>query len=272
MNFNTQSNNREPVNVNTRGIQFMNVNGFVPSTLALGFWNDMVSIKIHPALEKSQQTDSKKFNYEEVVSTALTLEKATVLLSKIQEDVLPAFFDNKDIFRGVPVGGDSLIGAGIKATEEKAIPYLAIFKSLNAETKKPESFIYYEFKTSYTVDDYDPEEGTFNVTQNIPSELKLFASTLTAAIDALTNAFAHSNRHVDKFFRDRLVAQLDEVGTKVGVTPRKNTFSGNYNRKNIFGNKPTSYNTPAKETPEEVPDVEASSEKIKNIESINQFM
>lgn len=54
MKFNNNSNNnaRDAVNVNTRGIQLSNSEGFMPSTMVFGFWNSMISIKIHPALER----------------------------------------------------------------------------------------------------------------------------------------------------------------------------------------------------------------------------
>src|SRR5690606_14946137 len=114
------------------------------------------------------------FNYEEVVSTAITLEKAAILANKIENDILPEF-GSRSIFRGVPVGGDSLIGVGVQQSEdgEQTRAYLAIFKGLDEETKKPEAAIYYEFKTGMVINDYDPETGKFTIEQNIPGELHL---------------------------------------------------------------------------------------------------
>lgn len=276
MNFNKNANNnsRDAVNVNTRGMQFMNSEGFSPSTLLFGYWNEMISLKIHPALEKSQQTESKRFNYEEVTSTAITLEKAATLLSKIESDILPVY-GSENRFRGIPVGGDSLVGVGIRQDGDNTISYLGIYKGLDENTRKPQSAIWYEFKAGYTVDDYDHETGQFNVTQNVPGELMLFTAALRSAIDGLTHAKAHSARTVDKFFRDRLVNKLDEIGAKLGVeTASKQSWGNNngYNRSNrgdIFSGGGSSQSSNSNV---DLDGGSASISKLSNIDDINQFM
>ena len=45
-----KQNNQEKTNVNTKAKQFMNKDGFCPSTLILGYWNEGISLKMHPAL------------------------------------------------------------------------------------------------------------------------------------------------------------------------------------------------------------------------------
>jgi hypothetical protein len=275
MKFNNSNNNsRDAVNVNTRGPQFMNADGFFPSTMLFGYWNEMISIKMHPALEKSQQTDSKRFNYEEVVSTAITLEKATTLADKIENDVLPAFKEGNEVFRGIPVGGDSLIGVGTKNHNDKMVSFVAIFKALDETTKKPEVAIYYEFKAGYTVDDYNPESGQFNVTQNVPGELTLFLHALRSAVNGLVNANAHATRAVDKWFRDRITNTLDEIGSKVGVEARsKGNFGGgggNYKSRDIFGGGGNS--APKNNAAADLDGGDASFSKLSNINEIDQFM
>jgi hypothetical protein len=273
MKFNSSNNNsRDAVNVNTRGMQFSNSEGFCPSTLLFGYWNELISIKIHPALEKSQQTDSKRFNYEEVVNTAITLEKASTLLKKIEEDILPHYNEGINTFKGIPVGGDSLIGVGLRSDENTKTSYLAIFKALDEETKKPEIAIYYEFKSGYVVNDYDPATGKFTVEQNIPSELMLFAAALRAAINGLTHADAHSSRAVDKWFRDRLMKEIEEIGTKLGVAPKTKgnwgNGGGNYKSKDIFAGGGNSNSSDAGD----LDGGDASIDKLSNIDDINQFM
>lgn len=267
---NSNNNSRDEVNVNTRGMQFMNSDGFYPSTMLFGFWNEMISIKIHPALDKEHQTDSRKFNYEEVVSTAITLEKAALLADKIENELLPNF-GTKSLFRGVPVGGDSLIGVGIRHEEGSPdIAYLAIFKALDEETKKPEVSIYYEFKTGMTINDYNPNTGEFTVEQNIPSELNVFLAGLRASVSALTHAEAHSSRAVDKWFRDRLMNNIQEIAQKLGVSTQ-GSWSGNKNysnkSKDIFNN-----NSSNDSIPSDLDDEESSISKLSNIDDISQFM
>lgn len=241
MNFsNTKSNQRDAVNTNTRGTQFMNREGFQPSTLLFGYWNELISLKMHPALEQSAQTDGKVFNYEVVVNTAITLEKAAVLVDRIEKDIIPAYQEGKETFRGVPVGGDSLIGVGVKKVNDDYAAYFGIFKSLDETTKKPETAIFYEFKTTYTVDNYNHETGDFSVTQGIPSELMVFLGLLKAAQVGLSNATAHATRNVDRYFRDKLTNQLEEIGGKLGIAPKQKSWGGNsYGNRNkdVFSSK-----------------------------------
>lgn len=275
MKFNNNSNNnaRDAVNVNTRGIQLSNSEGFMPSTMVFGFWNSMISIKIHPALEKSQQSDSRRFNYDEVVATTLTLEKTAILLNKIETEILPVY-GTQSVFKGVSVGGDSLAGVGLRMNADgtSSTAYFGIFKSLDENTKKPETVMYYEFKSAYTIDDYDPETGDFKMTQNVPGELLLFTSALRAAVSALTNANAHATRTVDKWFRDRLMNTMEEIGSKVGVAPKSKGNWGNngggFKSKNVFGNdgggqsQASELDNPAN----------AAVSQLSNIDDINQFM
>lgn len=268
MNFGSNNNNqRDAVNVNTRGLQMANREGFQPSTLVLGFWNDMISIKVHPALEASKQTDSKIFDYEQVFSTAITLEKAGVLIDKIENDLLPAITEKKEVFKGVSVGGDSLIGVGTKVQDDSVITYFAVFKKLDETTKQPDSSIYYEFKTTYTVDDYNPETGSFTITQGVQSEINLFLSFLKAAQIGLSNTVAHSVRHVDKFFRDRQMNQLDEIGGKLGIETkgRNNYGGGSFKTKNIWSSDGNQ-----KSASKDLDDTQV--EKLSNIDSINEFI
>ena len=83
--FNQQPNgmdNRR--SINTKGFQFYNADGFGNSTLKLDLWNDaFISIKIHPAKAKNEQTEREKFDYERVMSTALSVNKACELLDDV---------------------------------------------------------------------------------------------------------------------------------------------------------------------------------------------
>ena len=80
--YGTQQNNEKDntPNVNTRSYQFMNRDGFDPSALSVGAWNEMLSLRINPALDKSRQSEGRVFDYDKSVSTSLTAEKVTLLL------------------------------------------------------------------------------------------------------------------------------------------------------------------------------------------------
>jgi len=249
MKFNNQSNNRDAVNINSRGLQFMNGESTVmASTLVYGYWNSMVSIKIHPALPEDKQTESSRFNYDEVLSTALTLEKAQAILKFGKESILPAYNEGTKKSRFVKVGGNSILGIGTEQRGGEQIAYITIFKNLDEETKKPEAQMLYQFKSSYSIDDYDPETGNYTITKGIPSEFMLFLSALEASIEALTYATAHSIKVSDKWFRDRLINDLGDIAAKLGVEGKSKSYSngngGGYKTKDIFSDGGSKSNEP----------------------------
>ena len=227
---NQDSNKREQVNVNTRGVSFMNSEGsLAQSALLVGYWNSTISLKLHPTLPADKQTDFKKFDYDEVINTALTLEKA-VALDKIVGRAMLALSSTEDFFKGISVGGDGLVGIGVKHVEDdKAVAFLGIYKSLDPGTRIPKVYNLYQFKETMIIDGYSPETGNFNVTSD-QSELELFKKVLEASIAGLSNANQHATRHVDKFFRDKLTNNINAVGNKLGVDMGAN-YGGGYNRR-----------------------------------------
>lgn len=237
--FNNQQNNNRDLNINTRGIQFMNKNGFDPSTLVIGFWNEMLSIKIHPALDKEKQTESKVFDYEKVVHTALTAEKISTLKTLIENKIFPAISKGEDKKVGVPVGGDSLVvvGTGKDMTGEIR-PYIAIHKSLNEETHIPEMSIFYEFNQGMSIEDFDVKTGAFNVNRDNCGEFILFYEVLKSVLLTLSNSTVHSIRYADRFYRNRVINDLTEIATKLGVNKPQRS-SGGYRRDIFNGGGPS---------------------------------
>lgn len=232
--FNNKGNNRDKKDygVNTRGIQFKNKNGIDPSTMIIGYWNDMVTFKIHPALPKEKQTQENVYDYEHALNTALTLDKAQVLLEGMKY-VEKAIVEEKKYSIGVKIGNSSvlLISTGVKETGSVR-PYLGLYKDLDADTEQAGQGIRYEFNKSDVLIDYDPESGKTEEKNSVPSELLVFKRILAAAIDALGNANVHSMRNVQNYYNTKQMDTLVAVANKLGVditsgSPRSNNSSGN---------------------------------------------
>lgn len=233
MNYNKQ--NKNDINVNTRGYRFMNKDGFCPSTLVCGYWNEMISLKIHPALPESSQTQSQVYDYNQVLATSLSLEKALILVKKTQELIYPAIQNNQDKSIAVLIGGNNLVQIGYKA--EMKASYIGIHKGLDPESKKPQDSLYYQFLDSseITIEDYDPETGNYSATTPVECELQTFIEILKSSIKALSGAFSHDSRYRDKFYRDKLCNDLSQIGSKLGLdlssgggyAPRNNISFGN---------------------------------------------
>lgn len=233
------NNNNAPKrdNVNTRGFNLANADGtFAQSTLVLGYWNDLISIKLHPALPKSEQSEKKRFNYDESISTALTLEKAMELTRIIEEAKTS---DKARFFKGVQVGMDSLVGISSITEEDKTTVVFGIYKGLDQETRLPSEKLLYEFRKVRIIEDYNDETGDYKMKESKESsELNVFERALLSAIDHLTNAAAHAERHVNNYKNKMQTTTLNAIATKVGAeTGYQNTSYGNRSGYNSGGNK-----------------------------------
>lgn len=272
MTYNTTQNNRNDntISMNTRGYQFMNRDGFDPSTLSFGYWNEMISIRLNPALEPSKQTENRLFDYEKTVSTSLNLEKAMALFSKVTSDVLPAIKNDENKSVAVQVAGDTLIVIGTSNTmrEDKArTQFLGIHKSINPDTKIPEISIFYEFKNIPIIEDYDEKTGKYKTSekQYQPSEFELFMILMKSAIMALGNATVHADRNVNKYSTAKTNNIINGIAEKTGVETGGFYSNGNgYSRKQSvsFSSSNAESHT---ETTQNVTDID-------NIEDINSFL
>ena len=266
--YGTQQNNEKDntPNVNTRSYQFMNKDGFDPSALSVGAWNEMLSLRINPALDKSRQTEGRVFDYDKSVSTSLTAEKVTLLLYKIQKEIIPAIESDEDKSIGIPLnGGESLLVVGTgKRLTNTITPFLAIHKSLNPDTKKPEMSMFYEFKKSSSIDDYNEQTGAYSLVSDIHSELKLFVELLKAFIIGTSNFTVHAERLVNKYNNDKLQNNILAIGQKVGATMTGGTNRSYGQRQNIFGN---TSNTPSYSN-----NSGADMAELGSIEDLNSFM
>lgn len=271
MNFNSgQNNSNKETNVNTNGIVWRNKDGFKSTAIQIGYWNETIALKIHPALDPDKQTEKKWVDWEKFVNTAITLQKMQELHDIIVNDILPGIEKGENVTKGVTIGNDSmvLISTGYKLTNEIR-PYIGILKGINETTKKPEIALNYEFTRSVIVDDYDEATGEFKIKKNVHSQLLLFKNILSAAIGPLTKSTAHSSRVVDKYYRDRVLNTVNATAEKVGA--QASTYGGGYgNKKNIFasaGNQDDSAAPFNGSGGEEIP-----VENLENINDITNFL
>lgn len=242
------SDNTRNKSITTKIYQFKNKEGFDPSTLQISGWDEMMSLRINPALEPNKQSKEQIFDYDRFVATSLNMEKAMLLLYKINTDIIPAMKNDEEKNVGISIGGDSLIcvGTGKKITGSVR-PYVAIHKALNPDTKKPEQSIYYEFKTSMTIDDYDEKTGNYTISEGNNAEFKLFVNLLESFVKD-SNFAGHNVRTSCKYTHDRLINNTNAIASKVGAdTGFKNNSSGFNSRKNVFGNS-SNYNSSSNDT------------------------
>lgn len=225
---NNSKDNDKRNDVNTRGLTFYNKDGFDPSSLSLGYWNDsMMTIRINPALEPAKQTQTRIFDYDKTVSTAIGVPGIKMLAHTIKTYILPAIVAGEDKSVGIQIGGDGLVVVGTGKRQTGDIrPFIAIHKELNPSTKRPNMSIYYEFNRAQAIENYNEETGDYALYDTVHSELLLFLDVLDASIKALSKADAHAQRTVMRFFNDKLMAA-------VGGDTSNGYSGGNRSAKNI---------------------------------------
>ncbi len=257
MMFNNNQNNAKDNSndTNTRGLQFKNKDGFEPSTVSIGFWNDLLTIRINPALPPEAQTENRIYDYNKYVSTALTVEKITLLHEKIKNEVIPAIEKDEECTVGIPVAGDSLFIVSTGKSKHGVIkPYMAIVKGINPDTKKAEMVIHYEFNKTSSVDNYNPDTGSYDINKNGIIELLVFDKILEASIWGLSKVFVHADRAVNKFFNNKQMQYLTKIMEKLGIPV--DYYNGNkFNSKaNVFENNNTGGNSYSNDTEMNVSD------------------
>ena len=233
----TMSNNNNKPSINTRSLQFYNVQGFSSSTVVLSLWNDVfVSIKISNAKKVEEQTNGSVFDYDNGIVTAVPVNKIYDLLAGLDK-IKEAYKDNIDASIYVSISGNNLIGYGTRNIDGRQVYYLAIHKGLN-EDKIPEISAYYEFNSGFNIENYDPSSG--NSTSNLvdDTEFSIFISWLKDQITAASKAVAHSVKVVLDYNLNRIENKLNVIGSAVGAR-----YSENKNKRKELFDKPTQENT-----------------------------
>lgn len=234
--FNNKGNNKDKKDygVNTRGVQFKNKNGIDPSTIIIGYWNDMMTLKIHPALPKEKQTQENVYDYEHALNTALTLDKVQVLYEGMAH-IENAIIEEKHYAVGVKVGLNSvvMISTGVKETGSVR-PYIAIYKDLDADSDKAGVGIRYEFNKCEAVVNYDPSTGETDEKHEVPSELLVFKTVLLSTITNLTNAAVHAMRNVQNYYNTKQMEMITAVANKMGIETNSRSNSTNSATNSVF--------------------------------------
>lgn len=246
MPYPNQNNQQKETHINTRGVQFFNVNGFEPSTMIVGMWNQLISLRIHPAKEKSQQTKSSVYDYDRSVNIILDTKTAETLADIIEKNILPAVESGTECTKAIVVGANSavIISTGVKRNSGRVSPYIAIARNIKPGTLLPEDMLSYTFITSMILNNYDGNAGNNDFdpkTCQVPiqSELVGFMWVLRHLGVAILGGEYHAGRNISKRYDDNLFRLYKELAAKNGIE----FYSGNgnggngYSRGgNVFGN------------------------------------
>lgn len=242
MAFGNRSNNNNDLNVNTNGIQFYNTDSFEPSTLQLNFWNGLLALKICPALPENKREESKKYDYETFITCLLTPQKISDLLNALEKTFYPDYLKEPNKVKSVGVAsGDGLIQIssaqqipGYKKDEAGIV--LTIFKDVDVNAKT-DSYLRYEFRKGSIVLNYNNKTGEYTNDMTSDCEFLVFVEYLREGLKALTQAYAHSIRYSDRFYRAREIMNSQKImeALNIQIDDKKSGY-----RKNGGNNSPFS--------------------------------
>lgn len=232
MDLGTNNNNKQQLRTFTRGPQFYNAESILfPSTLVVGGWDRMISLKVHPAKDKSMQTTSSVYDYEKAIQTAITPQQALDLYHIIMEKIIPSLSAEtpEKIQIGIPIAGVNmvLISNGVN---KGCNPYLAIYKNINQDFV-PEQKIYYEFNTSDRIYDYDECKSVEMRKEVGVTELEYFALVLYKFASALSGAEYHSMMEYNKFIKAKEIQKTNAIASALGVELPSGNGQRNYRQK-----------------------------------------
>lgn len=223
MAFGNRPNNNTDLNVNTNGIQFYNMESFDPSTLQLNFWNGLLALKICPALPENKREDMKKYDYDTFITCLLTPQKAYDLYRVAIDEFYPSYKENPNSVKsiGVPSGdGFIQISSGYKIpgyTGKEAGIVLTIYKDVDSNAKT-DSMISYEFRKGSIIREYNNRTGEFDDDRTVDSEFFAFMLYLKESSKALTEAYAHSVRYSDRFYRAKEISNSQKVMEALNIS------------------------------------------------------
>lgn len=213
----------------TQSYRFYNEKIF-GSTLALGYFNATMTLKINPLLPENKRTQNSKYDYDTDVMCYLTPQRTLELLEGIRyvaERVNMGYYDFEPI--GVPSGdGYVEIAPAVAYGGPEETIALRIYDGIDADGTPAEKLTY-AFNPGNYFKNYQPGAGSYDKSSKIQTEFLLFTLFLKEALKASTNAIAHSIRHVNAYSNDRMLNNIKAMAEKLGVSIEQHSKSvGSY--------------------------------------------
>lgn len=227
---NNQSGEKKKYDVNTKGVQFYNSNASMGGTLVIGYWKECMTVKICPMLPQNKRSESKVYDYETFINTAMTLEKLTVMCMAIDSHIMAAMqtgngYDFQAI--GVSVGSNFIeISNGEKHGMNKEFICFTIYAGVDENGKSTDKMTYIFNKRNYFTN-YNPEEGSIDKGGDLEVEFLMFYKCIKEATKAFTHAHAHSIRHTDQYTNNNVRESLNSIKTKLGIESASYSKPGN---------------------------------------------
>lgn len=229
MAYENSNNSRQGRSVNTSGPSYKNANGEVACAITVKYWNDMTQVEFAPELPKSQQTQTRRYDYDHSVKVTLTRAKCKMLTMAYKNDIVPALAENNQLSRSVSVAGVNQLMIDTNIVDGQAHPLLKFIQNIDEKTLKadPSNVLIYEFNRAEILEDYNFETGEFKGILTPHFELDLFMSDLENALDSSSNAYVHADKYADAYFRDMIINKLNKIGEANGLQMTSPQYGNN---------------------------------------------
>lgn len=223
--------NSDKINTTTRVVQMYNPDGEDAGTLSLGFWNQLVSFRINPALDPDKRTDGKMYDYDSGVSVVMNAEALTTLSKGIAQ--VEKYAKEKKNFSAAVRTNEYVVKIGYGNEYEGIDGYfLAIFQVNDAGVAN--GSLFYPFYAQDHNDNkllinYDENKGKAQKTVAVNSQWAALKAFVKLGTDTLVNGGAHGSTTMLNYWITAMRNALDVVKGLVEVTTLGRGSSGGGN-------------------------------------------
>ena len=263
--------NKQNDSVNTRGFQFFNRDGVFASTLILGLWNQLVTLKIHPAKEKSKQTESSVYDYDKSINLVIPPDKASLISKVMYDKIIPAVNKGEECTISVAVTGSSVLtmSTGVKKFG-KVAPYIKICRGVQPQSLIAEETMGYAFTFGLIIPDYDGE-GNQKVTPiQVYGEMYYFADLMKELSTAIVGGADHARRYINRKFNTERYNLFKAIAANINAPFYEGSKSsgGRGSSTNVWGTGASASTSQSSYEPQ--PGTEPSA--VESISSLDDFM
>ena len=240
-NNNTSNSEQQKRSVTTKAFHGTAGYSATPCALDVSYYDDMVRLAFSPELPQSAQTENRRYDYDNNIMTALTRAKCNELCNLYNTIIRPAIENCEDATVAVTLATVNLLQVGTGVVDGVPHPYIAFYKGLDPDTliSPKETRVKYEFNKGEYILGYNPETGEFKGRVITCNEIDLFFNDLMNVRDASSNAYVHTERTVNKYWKDTIDTKLNRIGEANGLElstkPRYST--GNGGKGSLFDNQ-----------------------------------
>ena len=234
-----RNNNTDRQTVSTRGNTWKNSYAKIPCALEVGFYGEMIRLSFIPPLPESQRGENKLYDYNNAVMTALSRVKCHELYMQYKEVIIPAIANKEQKFVSVEIGDQRNhlgISTGVNNSEDgEPHPCMILIRGIDPETKKSNDVILYEFRKGVVYEDYNPITGEMGKVTHTDSELDTIMEDLENGRAAMSKAYVHAARVVDKSYKDMVMDAIRTIQDKLGIPQPAAGTRGGGQRYNASG-------------------------------------